>query len=548
MAQRYSQIILAADIPFDPRYEHTTIFKTKETQTAYIEGKGVWFGTDFTYLRKDQAVKVPLNYDDLEALKVCYCVMKNEGKNYYYFVTRIEYITETVSKIHVELDVMQTYQFDWIIPACFVEREHTNDDSLGANMVDEGLELGEFISNIEFTTTNINDLAIIIQSSLDLRDDSFGAIQFGTMNGEVFSGFPLFVVDSSNQGMIKLFEIIQKLSGMGTADAIQAMWMCPKGILNITWNEPTEQDMSGNIYLLESGSKPNFAPLAMGTDRVPLDGYTPRNNKLYSYPYSFLYAHNNMGEGAIFRYELFKDHTPSFTITGNYDVNPTMRLIPKDYRGYSTDNESALSLAGYPTCAWTQDAYKIWLAQNSNSQALAIQSGNISVAVGAAQAAIGVGASVANALPFIDTGIDGGSMISHGISMAYSGYQQVAGVMASRADKQIQPPQAKGIQSPGANFALNLHNFSLSNRSITREFAERIDSYFDMYGYRTNKLKVPNIYGRKYWNYVKTIGCVVRGPIPAIEKRKIESIFDKGITCWHGQIYNYSLAAQNTIT
>ena len=541
MDSRYSTISLIADSPLDPRYEHTVIFRAPESQVEDYVSKTVWNGTNFTYLRRDNAVKVPLNCEDLENMRVNYCVINNGGIDKYYFVNNIEYVSEGVSRLSIELDVMQTYQFKWTIPPCFIEREHVGDDTIGLHLVDEGLELGEYVSNLSMKTTNIDQLAVVIQSSVDLRDDAFAATHFGALFGEVFSGFPLFVVDSSDAGVLKIFEILKKLSDRGMADAIQAMWMCPKGILPITWDEPTEEGMAGNVYFLGSTS-PNTSEIGMGTDRVPLDGYTPKNNKLYSYPYSLVYVYNNMGEGAVFRYEQFTDHTPRFKLTGNYDINPTMRLIPLNHRGYSEDNESAVSLAGYPTCAWTQDAYKIWLAQNSNSQALAIQSGNISVAVGGAQAAIGGAATVANALPFVDTGIDGGHMISSGIQMAYSGYQQVASVLAARADKQIQPPQAKGVQSPGVNFLRGMHNFTISNRSITKEFAERIDMFFEMYGYRVNAVKTPNLHTRRYWNYIKTLGCVVRGPIPAADRRKIGAIFDKGITCWHSGIYNYDRA------
>lgn len=43
--------------------------------------------------------------------------------------------------------------------------------------------------------------------------------------------------------------------------------------------------------------------------------------------------------------------------------------------------------------------------------------------------------------------------------------------------------------------------------TIKAQFAKRIDRYFDMYGYLTNTLKVPNTHNRPSWNYVKTIGA-----------------------------------------
>ena len=64
-----------------------------------------------------------------------------------------------------------------------------------------------------------------------------------------------------------------------------------------------------------------------------------------------------------------------------------------------------------------------------------------------------------------------------------------------------------------------------------------------MFGYKINNVKVPNITGRRNWNYVKTIDCNVDGDIPQTDLNIIKTMFNNGVTLWHNpnNIYNYSL-------
>ena len=57
----------------------------------------------------------------------------------------MDYIDEQTTKIHIELDVMQTYFFDITDTNTFVEREHVVNDTAGNHTIPEGLETGEYI-------------------------------------------------------------------------------------------------------------------------------------------------------------------------------------------------------------------------------------------------------------------------------------------------------------------------------------------------------------------------------------------------------------------
>jgi hypothetical protein len=81
--------------------------------------------------------------------------------------------------------------------------------------------------------------------------------------------------------------------------------------------------------------------------------------------------------------------------------------------------------------------------------------------------------------------------------------------------------------------------------SIKDEYARIIDDYFSRFGYKVNSLKVPNITGRTYFNYVE-IGAgedIAFGTLPIDAMEDINNIFRRGTTIWHNHdnIGNFSL-------
>ena len=126
----------------------------------------------------------------------------------------------------------------------------------------------------------------------------------------------------------------------------------------------------------------------------------------------------------------------------------------------------------------------------------------------------------------------GGAGAAVGLSAASHGASQIASLLSQRADKEIQPPQAKGTYSSSVNIATEHQTFTFMKKSIDRQHAMIIDDYFDLYGYKTNRVKVPNRNVRENWTYTKTIGCHVSGNFCTEDLRKIQSIYDNGVTFW----------------
>lgn len=87
------------------------------------------------------------------------------------------------------------------------------------------------------------------------------------------------------------------------------------------------------------------------------------------------------------------------------------------------------------------------------------------------------------------------------------------------------------------------------------EYAAIIDDWFNRFGYKINRVKIPNQIGRRYWNYIQigsseNIGYSPSNAsrsVPASSMEIINTIYRNGTTIWHdhANIGNYSL--NNTI-
>ena len=190
-------------------------------------------------------------------------------------------------------------------------------------------------------------------------------------------------------------------------------------------------------------------------------------------------------------------------------------MYPLNYNGEQHAYEHGLTLGSFPTCAWNQDVYKLWLAQNQNQQDLSMALSVLSVAGGIAGAVATGGA---------------GAML--GLGGAVSGAQNIASILAQRRDMAIQPPQSKGQSSTSINTVAGFQTFTLKTKTLTKEMARIIDDFFTMYGYKINRVQKPNLKARPAFTYIKTVDCHIDTNICAEDAVKIESLFDKGITFW----------------
>jgi len=119
-------------------------------------------------------------------------------------------------------------------------------------------------------------------------------------------------------------------------------------------------------------------------------------------------------------------------------------------------------------------------------------------------------------------------------------------LMRQGIEASMEPAQNHGNLNNGdIMLAMDENCFHIFKMSIRYEWAEKIDRYFTKYGYRVNKLKVPNVSGRPVFNYVQIASDEDIGfcSIPYKYFEEINRACRNGVTIWHNHnnIGNYTL-------
>lgn len=500
-----SDVYLLKNVPIDPDYQHTLFFNTEAAQAQTMSGYAKYKLTKQSYQREGLGV-FRADYTADQLYDVNYIMFRNTSygsKWFYGFVTELEYINEGMTRVHYEIDVIQTWFFEATLGRCFVEREHAATDGLFNNTVPESVDLGnEYVTNPTSTDSYQSGYNIVFMAT-KTKNNTTPTPKI--ING-VFSGIETYKTDSFDAAVarLKMYE--------DRYDDIICMYQLPSWIAMGTDEEgnPAATTALKNV-------KQNL---------TSIDGYIPRNKKLFCYPYNFILVDNGNGQQGEVKWELWDSGSEGhFEIISCSIPTPVSICIPVNYRGLAQDFESGVQLADFVQCPWSGDTFKAWWAQTKSSTTLTAVSGAIS---GALQMA-------GNAVKGDVIGA-----VQGGVNTATAILQPIA----KRQDMKNAPNQAKGMTNTSAiNCALGRVGFQFLTLSVRAEVAKIIDDYFDLYGYQTNRIKVPNRNVRPHWTYTKTVGCRISGSLPMSDVKRIQQIYDNGITFWKNptEVGDYSL-------
>lgn len=512
--------IYLCDTPLHKDNKHQFTFTNATKQLEYFTSKVKFTYNNSVYVRKDQPISVNFN---IETIRTCnYVFYQNASytnKVFFAFIDKMEYVNDNTTNIFITTDVFQTYYFDIQYNTCFVEREHVNDDTVGKHTLPEGLETGEYIINNQAKDTSFNDYCILTNTSSSLDDYlNYFACDLGNnyISGNVWL----------TPGFDGLALLMRKFSDEGKADAINNVWLVPKSLIS----NYSQYDFETNKFV-HWGIGQHEPVSIQFTQNKPttIKSYTPRNKKLLTYPYCYLMFSNNNGTTNTLQYELFSGNTYTIQYKGVPSVGGSIVAYPLNYKGFEESLQDTITLGKYPTLSWSSDAYTNWLTQNSINLGFGQLSAGLSIAGG-----------------FVETVVSGitGSGAGEGISDIGSGLSKITDIMSQKYQHSLIPQTSSGNTNGGDILTSTGYNTIIySQMCIKEEYAKIIDKYFDQYGYQVNDLKVPNITGRRNWNYVKTIDANMTGNIPDDDMDKIRAMFNNGVTLWHNpaNIFNYSL-------
>lgn len=523
MAENISEVRLIY-VPLERNYKHTLFFNNKDAQLNYFLNdelnSKIFKANDFSYIPQDSKLRVYLSLD--EAKKYNYVVYRNTNYNnkyFFSFITDYEWKNDNLTELTIETDVIQTWLEECTIKPSFVEREHTKDDTIGANTLPENVEMGEYIVYKAEDLKPFKSLAIVMGTT---KGPSGAIPKLRQIHGSV-SGVYYYAVPLTDAGISSMNATVSAFASEGIVDAIKCMFLVPAEFIDFSTWEGAERA----AVVIPSSATPYNAVFTFDMLKSFTDKYIPKNKKLFTYPYNYLLASNNNGASAIYQFEHFSEETLAFTIYGVLTPGCSIRLLPMNYKGVLLNDEEGLNLGKYPICNWVSDEYTNWLTQNSVNIGLNLASGLGQIALGGAGAILSGGT----------TAFLGGASVIGGINTIKDQLLQVR-------QMSFTAPQANGnINSGDVITSINKNTFSLYQMCIKPEYMKVIDEYFSMFGYKTNRVKVPEKNHRSIWWYTKTIDINIEGNIPVKDKEKICECYNNGITFWRNASYfkNYNL-------
>lgn len=539
-------------IPLDNTYTDTILFTSKSAQESYFASKTkkTYSGLTYQRLASNSSTWAIFLEDVADYFYDCnYLCFQNGGfgnKWLYAFISDILYINENCTAITFEIDVMQTWLFDFEIKKSFIERMHVADDTISRNVVEEGLNFMQRYEYYKIEPSGLfggtsSDLSkdyssvVLIATSEDCdQDDEVrgGEMIQNTYQGLKYIAFPIY--QNPSACLEALNEWLKKMNESGKAGAINSISMVPATGLSMVpedgWKHKAEV-IDGVIR--EQSYEINYTNLD--------DDYVPKNNKLFCWPYHFFTITTMDGQSYDFKYEDIIESDPipgnaemKFSFKFAFGPNPTYFMFPQYYMKHENNIDYGVKLTGFPQCNWNFGVWENYYAQQDTNIALSM----LSAALGSVSAASGSVVSGAGSKKGLGVGT-GLAIAQAGLGTLQAGLSTFGGLSVVKS----QPDQSRGANNVGGvNYNIETMDFWIIHKRLHWGYVVKIDDYFTKFGYRVNSTGVPNLHTRKYWNYLKLDQPSVTGNMPVGDMRMIKQILTNGITFWHTtDVGNYDL-------
>jgi len=491
--------------PLEDDMKNTLYFANASAQQTYMNNNIIKSYTNVSYQRDTSTFRCPAQIDTIRNCN--YIMFQNtaySNKWFYGFIKKMVYVNDNFTDVEFEVDPLQTFMFDITLKPSFIEREHTNNDTFGNNTVPENVELGEYISSgvhQSFVYNMVYTYFVIAVSEILNNMNNPNPSNVYLPNG-------LYYIAVKSDAAVKA--IIKMYDTAGKGSAVYAVFVAPQECFpSDKWT--TTASLPTNYEYSVSPSY-TFSTSDTFSQNHHLDNdYYPRNAKLLTYPYRFLQASNNAGAIANYNYEDFASESMKFDMRFTLGAGGNGRVFPENYKKREKNYDEGITFGKFPIGSWQSDVYINWLTQNAVNIPVSIASDVAQTAIGVAGSSTGVGAAGAVA----------------------SGLSSIASTVGQIYQHSKQPPQAEGnINNGDVNFAYSMTGIFFNQLSIKKEYARIIDDFFDMFGYATHRVKVPNKAHRQNWWYTKTIDANITGNVPNDYMNQIKGAYNNGITFW----------------
>ena len=528
-------IILSKGIKLDKNYKQVMSYTESQMLTLLQDASHLVFRNN-TYNFNNNTGRINIQASYGTCIQANYMAFQNSeysNKWFFAFIDNIIMISPSTCEIEYTIDVFATWFDYWNPKECFIIRQHATTDVAGDNTIPEDIEHGEYIANgAEQIYSGFGSYYYVVVTNGGLfSGDNFPVCSIGGLPG---TGF-YYVTDS----IIGLRTLYGLTDSTNNKDIIQC-YMIPKNLIpSSAISTIRETPFIGDLSL-GFGSPQRIDWTAISSRPTSLNGVTPVNKKLLTYPYQFAWWTNSNGASNILRYELSSNSNHGITISfwGVPTIGGSIIAFPFNYDGQALNLEHSLMGGKFPTLGWSEDAYTNWLTQNSVNHMIGYATIGTQILGGAALMATGGGALA-------------------GATMLTSGLTNAATAVKAYYDHSKESDSFKGnINGGDVLSALGANTFVCVPKCIKAEYVQKLDKYFTRYGYRQNAVQYPNMTHRQNYNYIQiaredNIGYanLHNGiSVPASAMETINDIYRSGVTIWNNHTNFGDYSVSNNIT
>lgn len=506
-----NMITLYKNFNYDNNYDYVKTFGSREEQQNFFNSLSSLDIDNTNYIKTNKEIRVEYDYDFLTESGYNYLSFKNDDRIYYCFITEKEYIREDLTKIYVEIDVFQTFLFDFTLGKSFVERKVCSLSEI--TDFDEGIEMGDYV--VEYDK-------IMIEKNYTLF--------------AMFTGFKDYYVNEKGDD-IKEFPLQDISRPYTKIDGISypLLFLALDNDFNINTFYQNLSDLPNLVGIIRvpncSYTVTNFAfPLIKITDGKMIKNYIGLTNVVTSitssqqvsgsvgisksslfdlYPYTFYVLTDGESEPLLLQPQYCLD---SISITGKYAIShsPVERYYPNYYKGstngkvYNITNTSVMTLpTGNNNLGDIYNNLNSYEQNNKNNYLSAIVSSGIAGASLASGNAIGA------------------------VTGLVSAYTSLSQNLARQKDVELTPSSIKSWGNPSTRKAFGNDSVRLIKYTIQDKYKNRISNFISRYGNKYNNYA--NIDLKFYKGYLKMCDVKINSKLDNIYINKINEILERGV-------------------
>lgn len=514
-------ITLIKSYPYDNSYNYTKMFGSISAQKTFFNSFGSIDITEETaYIKEGESFCVDYNYDYLVSQGINYIIFNNGFKDIYAFITRKEYVNDESTRLNYEVDVFQTFMFDFSVKKSFIERKKCEAYEIPLlTDYDEGIEIGEHY----------------IESSYDVITKEghyyamFGGFRDYYINNNVMTETPFYDVDrpiTTIDGIIYPFMLIALDTEIGVQAFYKYLVDLPNllGIIRFpacitmvtTLDLPIVKMVNGNIErTLISCPK-----VVTNITATPIDGQSitiPKEVITDFYPYTYYVLTDGETDSLIMQPQYLLN---TLTIYGKVALShsPVERYYPNYYKGetegtvYNITNSSVMML---PTGTNGGIETLLSSANQINQQKISAISNMLTSTI------VGGAMGVAGGVPGL---IMGGVMAGGAIA---NGFNSIQENIARNKDIELTPSSIKSYGTPSTRDAFYTDRVRILKYTIEDKYKDRLLNYIDRYGNKYNNYGIVDV--KNYRGFIKFVAPDIDAKIDNMYLNKITEILERGI-------------------